>query len=74
MSNRLSNKVINFDFKYSTQDKKDITREQLAEMIRKVLTPAELFKLNAPKCRKKINNHVEVIDFCDSWSEEKNNA
>lgn len=42
---------------------KDVpNRDELATMIRKVLSTEELFKMNAPKSRKKKFN-VEVIDF-----------
>lgn len=38
------------------------SRDELVSMIRKVLSPSELFKMNAPKSRKKTGS-VEVIDF-----------
>ncbi len=47
------------------------SRDELAQMVRSVLTPAELFKMNAPKVRKK-NCKVEIIDFILPTREEKN--
>lgn len=38
------------------------TRDQLVTMIRKVLSTSELFKMNAPKSRKR-SGSVEVIQF-----------
>lgn len=49
------------------------TRDELVKMIRKVLSPAELFKLNAPKSRKK-KGHVEVIQFILPEVKEKGNG
>lgn len=47
------------------------SRDELAQMVRSVLTPAELFKMNAPKVRKK-NSKIEIIEFVLPTREEKN--
>lgn len=47
-----------------------LLREELASMIRRVLHTSEIFKMNAPKSKKK-NCNVEVIDFIVSHQEEE---
>lgn len=65
-------KVVNFDFRRAVEKSSTVTREQLVTMIRKVLTPAELFKLNAPKHKRE--HEAEIIAFCNFSSEEKSNG
>lgn len=50
------------------------SRDELANMIRKVLSTSELFKMNAPKSRKR-KGTVEVIEFdCFSANKKKDNG
>jgi len=49
------------------------SRDELVSMIRKVLSPSELFKMNAPKSKKKTGT-VEVIDFVLPAREKKDNG
>lgn len=65
--------VIQFPSRSIPPSSSSPSRDELASMIRKVLSTEELFKMNAPKSRKK-SSTVEVIDFIPPAREKKDNG
>lgn len=49
------------------------SRDELVQMIRRVLSPAELFRMNATKSKRK-KSSIEVIDFVLPEIKEKRNG
>lgn len=65
--------IIKFPSQRISSESSGPSRDELAFMIRKVLSTEELFKMNAPKSRKRISS-VEVIDFILPAQEKKDNG
>lgn len=65
--------IIKFPSQEASPPSSGPSRDELASMIRKVLSTEELFKMNAPKSRKK-SSSVEVIDFILPAQAKKDNG